>query len=120
MSDSYEFRPGTTPVLVSMPHGGTDLPAPILERLSEPARPLPDTDWHIPRLYEFAADLGASMVTARYRRYVIDLNRPPDDERLYAGQATTGLCPDLLFDGAPLYADGRRISEEYFFDVSMT
>ncbi len=112
MSDSYEFRPGTTPLLVSMPHGGTDLPDPILERLSEPAKRLPDTDWHIPRLYEFAADLGASIVTARYSRYVIDLNRPPDDERLYAGQATTGLCPDLLFDGTPLYADGQPVSDE--------
>lgn len=112
MSDVYEFQPGTTPLLVSMPHCGTELPATIAQRLGDAARKLPDTDWHIPRLYDFAAELGASTLQANYSRYVVDLNRPPDNQSLYPGQATTGLCPDTLFDGTPTYADGKPISDE--------
>jgi formiminoglutamase len=45
------------------------------------------------------------VLEARYSRYVIDLNRPADDKPLYA-TATTGLYPDTLFDGRPLFRDG--------------
>ena len=67
---------------------------------------LPDTDWHVARLYDFAPALGATMIVARYTRYLIDLNRPPDDAALYSGSAQTGLCPLQTFSGEPLYRDG--------------
>ncbi|MFX8082877.1 N-formylglutamate amidohydrolase, partial [Acinetobacter baumannii] len=60
----------------------------------------------LPRLYDFLDEVGASVLIATHSRYVIDLNRPPDDKPLYAG-ATTGLCPDTLFDGSALYLEGR-------------
>jgi N-formylglutamate deformylase len=68
---------------------------------------VPDTDWHVGRLYEFASGLGAAMILARLSRYVIDLNRPPDDAALYSASPQTGLCPALSFAGEPLYLDGR-------------
>jgi len=43
----------------------------------------------------------------RYSRYVIDLNRPPDDVSLYPGQNTTGLCPIVQFSGEPVYLEGQ-------------
>ena len=46
------------------------------------------------------------MIVARYSRYLIDLNRPPDDAALYGAAAQTGLCPALSFAGEPLYRDG--------------
>ena len=104
MSD-YEFHQGTTPLLLSIPHAGTAVPEALFDRLSEPAKTLPDTDWHVPRLYDFARDLGLSILQANYSRFVIDLNRPPGNESLYPGQATTGLCPETLFDGTRLYHD---------------
>jgi N-formylglutamate amidohydrolase len=107
MSDIYYFEQGRTPLLVSMPHSGTQLPDGFAARLSDAARSLPDTDWHVPRLYDFAGELGASVLQARFSRYVVDLNRPPDDQSLYPGQATTGLCPVTLFDGRALYQDGE-------------
>lgn len=94
-----------------MPHCGTALSPGLEERLSPAARALPDTDWHIPRLYDFVAGMGTTVLSARYSRYVVDLNRPPGNESLYPGQATTGLCPETLFDGTPLYADGRGPAE---------
>ena len=101
----FQFLPGETPLLISIPHVGTDLPSGIAENLTETARPLPDTDWHLTRLYEFAAALGANVLSARYSRFAIDLNRPPDDAPLYA-TATTGLYPETLFDGTPVFRPG--------------
>ncbi len=56
MSDAmepYRFTPGAAPLLVSMPHVGTHLPAGIAGRMTEAARAVPDTDWHVDRLYDF-------------------------------------------------------------------
>ena len=98
---------GSVPLLVSFPHAGTEIPASIAARMSAAARAVPDTDWHLPRLYEFARAIGASTLQPRFSRYVIDLNRPPDDASLYPGLATTGLCPLETFAGDPLYRPGQ-------------
>lgn len=68
-------------------------------------REIPDTDWHVAKLYEFARELDASILVADYSRYVVDLNRPPDDAALYAGQISTGICPNMSFAGEYLYED---------------
>ncbi|MDZ7828233.1 MAG: N-formylglutamate deformylase [Halofilum sp. (in: g-proteobacteria)] len=94
------------PLILSMPHSGTHVPDELLRRLTPLGRRLPDTDWHIDRLYDFAGDLDATVVRANASRYVVDVNREPNDRSLYPGQATTGLCPTITFDGDPLYAGG--------------
>jgi N-formylglutamate deformylase len=107
----FHFFAGDTPLLISIPHVGTDLTPEVKAGLSDAARPLPDTDWHLTRLYDFAGKLGAGVIGARYSRFVIDLNRPPDDKPLYA-TATTGLYPDILFDGTPAFLPGKAPSPE--------
>ncbi|PWC34060.1 N-formylglutamate deformylase [Azospirillum sp. TSO35-2] len=108
MSDAvYDLVRGDGPLVISMPHCGTGLFPGLAERLTDEALTLRDTDWHMPRLYGFARGRGATLLSARLSRYVIDLNRSSSGESLYPGQATTGLCPDILFDGTPLYRDGR-------------
>lgn len=106
MPSVFDFTQGTLPLLVSIPHAGTQVPEEIAGRLSEPARAVPDTDWHVEKLYAFAADMGASVLKANHSRYVVDLNRPTDGGLLYPGQRETGLCPLTTFDDAPLYAPG--------------
>ena len=103
----FVFHAGTRPLLVSMPHAGTWLPPELAGRLTPQAREVHDTDWHLERLYEFAVDMGASILRATHSRYVVDLNRPPDNANLYPGQNTTGLCPVDAFDGSPLYLNGQ-------------
>ena len=100
----FIFHQGTAPLLISMPHTGTHVPAEIAARLTPEGREVHDTDWHMPRLYEFAKQLGASILVATHSRYVIDLNRPPDGASLYPGQSVTGLCPVDSFADTPLYA----------------
>ncbi|HSX61611.1 MAG TPA: N-formylglutamate deformylase [Tahibacter sp.] len=99
---------GTAPLLISLPHDGSEIPPDIAARLTPAAQRAPDTDWHVSRLYAFARELGASVLVPRYSRYVVDLNRPPDDVSLYPGQNTTGLCPIVQFSGEPVYLDGRQ------------
>jgi formiminoglutamase len=106
----YEFVQGSTPLLISMPHPGLLLPAEVADLLTPEARALPDTDWHIPQLYAFAAQMGAGLLMARYSRFAIDLNRPEDDAPLYQS-ATTGLFPDTLFDGTSIFLRGARRSD---------
>jgi formiminoglutamase len=105
------FKRGRIPLLISMPHAGLKLTPVVEAALVDEALSLPDTDWHIPRLYDFAAELGASTLAAEYSRFVIDLNRPSDDKPMYVG-ATTGLFPSILFDGVPLFKDGQTPSAE--------
>jgi formiminoglutamase len=111
MDNVLTFKPGRVPLLISMPHAGIRLTPAVEAGLADDARCLPDTDWHIPRLYAFATELGASMLSANYSRFVIDLNRPEDDTPLYPG-ATTGLYPDTLFDGKSLFLDGKAPSTQ--------
>ncbi|HYC37189.1 MAG TPA: N-formylglutamate deformylase [Usitatibacter sp.] len=107
----FDFQPGHAPLLVSMPHVGTEIPECMRGRLSAECAPLGDTDWHLPRLYDFVSQLGASTLVARYTRFAVDLNRPPDDTPLYA-TATTGLHPDILFDGIPAFAEGGKLTTD--------
>ena len=107
----FKFKQGSIPLLVSMPHAGTEIPDDIAARLAPCASARADTDWHLEQLYGFVADLGASTISARWSRYVIDLNRPLDDTNLYPGLSTTGLCPLDTFSSEPLYQAGDAPDE---------
>jgi len=102
---------GDTPLIVSLPHTGTDIPPEIERRLVSPALARKDTDWWIDRLYDFAAGLGATVIHTAMSRTVVDVNRDPSGASLYPGQATTELCPTTTFDGEPLYRQGEEPSE---------
>ncbi|MFC5431883.1 N-formylglutamate deformylase [Paraburkholderia denitrificans] len=106
MTDFYTLERGTAPLLISIPHLGTRIPDALREQYTDIALSVADTDWHLDRLYAFAKELGATILGARVSRYVIDLNRPPNDESLYPGQTTTSLCPTETFRGEPIYRDG--------------
>ena len=107
-SQPFQLTQGQLPLLISIPHLGTHIPQTLAAPMTPEAERLVDTDWHLDRLYEFAATMGASVIQARYSRYVIDLNRPPTGESLYPGQTTTGLCPTETFRGEPLYLPGSE------------
>jgi N-formylglutamate deformylase len=110
--EPFELTRGSQPLLVSMPHSGTYVAPDIEARLSEAGRLLADTDWHIPRLYDFIAGMEASVIRANHSRYVADLNRPPDGKPLYPGASNTELCPTSSFAEAPLYLEGQGPREE--------
>ena len=104
----YDFHPGTTPLLISIPHAGTLLPEDIAKRLTAVGRDLPDTDWYVDRLYEFAREMGASIIKANYSRYVVDLNRAPDSQSLYVGESTSPVCALRTFSNQEIYLSGKQ------------
>lgn len=107
--DTFSLTSGHVPLLISLPHDGSHLPDDLVQRLQPSARRVPDTDWHVSRLYgPLAQRLGASVIKPVASRYVVDLNRPADGHALYPGRRETGLVPTIGFDGEPLYLEGRE------------
>ncbi len=104
--DAFTLQTGTTPLLVSVPHTGTFIPHELAAQLVPRALAVEDTDWHLDRLYDFVRAMGAGLIVPAASRYVIDLNRPPDNAPMYPGANNTELCPTRFFDGAPLYREG--------------
>ena len=102
-----ELQRGAAPLIVSLPHTGVDIPDDIAAKLTSTWLARKDADWWVDRLYDFAGDLGATVLRTRVSRTVIDVNRDPSGASLYPGQVTTGLCPLTTFDGEPLYLAGQ-------------
>ena len=105
---AFRFKAGRLPMLVSMPHAGTDIPDEVAASLAPCAAARADTDWHLPELYDFLGEMGISTISARWSRYLIDLNRPPENTNLYPGLDTTGLCPLDTFGRERLYREGME------------
>ncbi|WP_438991703.1 N-formylglutamate deformylase [Lentibacter sp.] len=100
-----EITQGDSPLLLGLPHTGTELPEDVAAALNATGRARADTDWHIHTLYDGLVD-NVTTIRTRIHRYVIDANRDPAGQSLYPGQNTTTLCPTTDFDGAPIYLDG--------------
>ena len=105
-----EVTRGDGPVVLGLPHTGTDVPPEVWARLNARGRALADTDWHVDRLYDGLLD-DLTVVRAGVHRYVIDVNRPPKGESLYPGQGTTGLVPLTDFEGEPIWEEAPDATE---------
>ncbi len=107
MNEVYTLQRGSTPLLISFPHVGTEFPADQQARYTPRALQAEDTDWFLDRLYGFAAGMGATMIVPRHSRYLVDLNRSSDNRPMYPGQNNTELCPTRHFTGDALYREGQ-------------
>lgn len=106
-------RSTEVPILLSVPHCGTEFPGDLKgEYLADMIQKPDDTDWFVDRLYDFAPEMGITVIAARVSRWVIDLNRDPEERPLYTdGRIITGLCPTTDFMGQKLYRDKRTTIE---------
>lgn len=98
------------PLILSIPHCGTAFPEDIKDLfLPEPFKSLDDTDWFLEKLYEFAPAMGVTTLLAHYHRWVVDLNRDPEQKALYEdGRVITDIVPKTDFLGNPLYEPGKE------------
>ncbi|KGO92096.1 N-formylglutamate amidohydrolase [Flavobacterium subsaxonicum] len=115
--DIYHITEPTAPkvpIIISSPHSGTYFPQEIASRLTPQMAQTPDdADWFIDRLYDFAPQMGITLIKANYCRWVIDLNRDPESKPLYTdGRVITGLVPLTNFNGDPLYVTGEPDASE--------
>lgn len=68
------------PVLVEVPHAGLGVPESVRSQLAVPRETvLRDSDVYVDKLYARSPSAGATLLAARVSRYVVDLNRAPDD-----------------------------------------
>jgi N-formylglutamate deformylase len=111
MDSIFSLRQGSVPLLVSLPHVGTAISENIRGNFVVRALATEDTDWHLDRLYDFVRDMDASLIVPTFSRYVIDLNRPPENLPMYTGTNNTELCPTRFFSGDALYVEGGAPDE---------
>jgi N-formylglutamate deformylase len=107
MSAWLTVRRGSAPLVLSIPHAGTETPPDIEPLLASAWLARKDTDWWVDRLYDCVGALDATIIRTAISRSVIDVNRDPTGASLYPGRATTELCPTTTFDGEPLYRAGH-------------
>ncbi|MDP7592782.1 MAG: N-formylglutamate deformylase [Litorilituus sp.] len=112
MDSSYTLTTGNIGVLISMPHNGQLIPKNITETMTSTARNVPDTDWYMDKLYDFANTMGAYIISPKYSRYVIDLNRSSHGKALYTNANNTELCPTTAFDLSSLYLPNKQPSSQ--------
>ncbi len=117
---------GAVPFVLSIPHCGTEFPDELSGHFDpESLSRLDDTDWYLDQLYDFAAEMGVTVIYAKYSRWVIDLNREPGSRPLYDdGRIITALCPTTDFDGKEIYSNkafepdqteiARRLERYYY------
>lgn len=102
------------PMIFSSPHSGTEVPDNIAASLNPyHAKEIPDTDFDVDKLYSFAPSIGAHFLSARYNRYVVDLNRSLDSKPLYSdSRKATGLVPVHDFRGVAIYPDDFQLTAD--------
>ena len=96
-------------ILLSIPHSGTNFPQELSTNYNKQLSAQPDdTDWYLEKLYDFAAELGITTIQALNSRWVIDLNRNPENTSLYDdGRIITALCPTTDFLGQQIYINKK-------------
>ena len=104
----------TLPILVSVPHGGTEVPPAIADRVCiSDADLFDDGDALTPAIYAVEAAVR-HWFAARIARAFVDLNRAPDDRppRNPDGVVKTATCY-----GRPIYREGRELTDELTEDL---
>jgi len=117
MSEPYhiiEPKGKKIPFILSVPHCGTEFPSEVInDYVPELANAPDDTDWFVQDLYNFASELGITIIYAKYSRWVIDLNRDPESAPLYDdGRIITGLTTTTDFFGKKIYVSEDRIPNQ--------
>ncbi len=100
-----EPKTKAVPFVLSVPHCGVNFPDELKEHYNEDMMKQPDdTDWFVHKLYNFASEMGITIIHANFSRWVIDLNRDPNSKPLYDdGRIITALTTTTDFFGNPIY-----------------
>lgn len=101
-------------IIISVPHAGTFIPEDIKSKMNpELSDKLDDTDWFIDKLYGFATDLGITIIKANYSRWVVDLNRNPENQPLYNdGRVITDVVTVTDFNGNQIYKNNYILDSQ--------
>lgn len=99
-----EMTRGNLPIVLGIPHSGTDVPDDIADTLNETGLELAETDWHIDRLYS-GLGMDLSVVRTSVHRYALDVDHPPAGSEPFPWLNASGLFPLTDRMGAAIYRE---------------
>ncbi|EAV43452.1 formiminoglutamase protein [Stappia aggregata IAM 12614] len=99
---------GQSPLIVCLPHSGTDIPNAVEKRLNATGRLQADLAWRLERVFDFHGELNATVLRSSISRYVIDLDRDPKTPVSAANDPARALCPATTLDGKRIYQEGEE------------
>ncbi|PVB62255.1 N-formylglutamate amidohydrolase [Labrenzia sp. 011] len=99
---------GQSPLILCLPHSGTEIPNAVLNRLNATGRLQTDLAWRLERVFGFHGDLDATLVRSSISRYVIDVDKSPSTPVSAAWDPAAALCPATTIDGKKIYQDGEE------------
>ncbi|QDG74852.1 N-formylglutamate amidohydrolase [Labrenzia sp. PHM005] len=102
---------GQSPLVLCLPHSGTEIPAVVERRLNATGRLQTDVSWRLEDVMRFSPDLDATVVRSTVSRYVIDLDRDPETPLNVSEDPASALCPVTTLDGKRLYLEGEEPGE---------
>lgn len=99
---------GQSPIVLCLPHSGTDLPNAVEKRLNATGRLQADLAWRLERVFDFHKELDVTVVQSSISRYVIDLDQDPNTSVDEAMNPAKALCPATTLDGKRIYQEGEE------------
>lgn len=99
---------GQSPLILCLPHAGTEVPNAVEKRLNATGRLQADLSWRLERVFDFHDELDATVVRSSISRYVIDLDRNPKTSHHEAMNPARALCPATTLDGKRIYQEGEE------------
>ncbi|WP_421980855.1 N-formylglutamate amidohydrolase [Roseibium sp.] len=99
---------GQSPLILCLPHSGTDVPKPVSARFNATGRLQADLSWRLEQLFGFGTDLGLTVLRSSISRYVVDVDKDPATPLSAAADPLAALCPVTTLDGKRIYHDGEE------------
>ncbi|MEM9632164.1 MAG: N-formylglutamate amidohydrolase [Pseudomonadota bacterium] len=99
---------GQSPLILCLPHSGTEIPQAVGKRLNATGRLQVDLAWRLERVFGIREELDATLVTSTVSRYVIDLDEDPAFHGKGLVPGGGHLCPLATLDGKRIYQDGEE------------
>lgn len=99
---------GQSPLILCLPHAGTEVPNAVEKRLNATGRLQADLSWRLERVFDFHEELDATVVRSSISRYVIDLDRNPKTSHRESMNPARALCPATTLDGKRIYQEGEE------------
>ncbi|WP_417668223.1 N-formylglutamate amidohydrolase [Roseibium sp.] len=98
---------GSGPLLLCLPHVGSDIPPTVNARLSATGRLQADISWRLEHVFDVARELDATIVRSTVSRYVIDVDRDASDDQVAEEASELPLrellCPQATLDLKNIY-----------------
>ncbi|NVK34247.1 MAG: N-formylglutamate amidohydrolase [Rhodobacteraceae bacterium] len=98
---------GQAPLVICLPHSGTDIPPVVASRLSANGSLQTDIAWLLPKIFELPENLDVTIISSSISRYVIDVDKslyPVGEEQA----SCHALCPLTTYDTKRIYAQGEE------------